>query len=119
MNPTFPIIELVDRYTIALLKHHKTQINQEELDFYQAQLSNYDLNKIDSELQNLYKIHSQIWLLESDLKSGRENQIPLEEIGRRAIEIRNWNQQRIALKNIMANKLECTVREIKQDHLSQ
>ena len=119
MNPLFPVIELVDRYTIALLKHQKTQINQEELDFYKKQLSNYDLDEIDSELQNLYEIHSQIWELESDLKSGKETQVPLEELGRRAIEIRNWNQQRIALKNIMAEKLACNIREIKQDHLSQ
>jgi hypothetical protein len=27
----FPVIELVDRYTIALLKYKKTQANQEEL----------------------------------------------------------------------------------------
>jgi len=119
MNPLFPIVELVDRYTIALLKHHKTQINQEELDFYQDQLSNYNLDGIEIDLQTLYQIHSQIWALESDLKSGKENQVPLEEIGRRAIEIRNWNQQRIILKNIMAEKLNCKVREIKQDHLSQ
>jgi hypothetical protein len=119
MNPLFPIVELVDRYTIALLKHHKTQVNQEELDFYQDQLSNYNLDGIEIDLQTLYQIHSQIWALESDLKSGKENQVPLEEIGRRAIEIRNWNQQRITLKNIMAEKLNCKVREIKQDHLSQ
>ena len=119
MTPLFPIIELVDRYTIALLKHNKTQANIDELTFYKNQLCNYDLTQVEIELQNLYNIHSQIWLLESDLKSGKENRIPLEEIGRRAIEIRNWNQKRIALKNTVAEKLECKVREIKQDHLSQ
>jgi uncharacterized protein YxjI len=119
MTPLFPIIELVDRYTIALLKHNKTQANLDELTFYKNQLCNYELTKIEVELQNLYQIHSQIWQLESDLKSGKENQVSLEEIGRRAIEIRNWNQKRIALKNTMAKTLECNVREIKQDHLSQ
>jgi uncharacterized protein YxjI len=119
MTPIFPIIELVDRYAIALLKHNKTQANLEELTFYKNQLSDYDLTEIELELQNLYQIHSQIWQLESDLKSGRENQVPLEEIGRRAIEIRDWNHKRITLKNTMAEKLECKIREIKHDHLSQ
>jgi len=119
MTPSFPIIELVDRYTIALLKHNKTQANQDELIFYKNQLCNYDLTKIKIELQSLYQIHSQIWQLESDLKSGRETEVPLEEIGRRAIDIRNWNQKRIALKNLMAEKLNCDIREIKLNHLSQ
>jgi hypothetical protein len=119
MIPTLPIIELVDRYAIALLKYNKTQNNLDELTFYKNQLDNYNFKHIEHEIQELYEVHSQIWALESDLKSGRENQVPLEEIGRRAIEIRNWNQKRIALKNIMAEKLGCAVREIKHDHLSQ
>lgn len=52
-------------------------------------------------------------------QKGTEANLPLEEIGRRAIKIRDWNNRRIALKNSMAEKLDCTVREIKKDHLSQ
>ena len=39
--------------------------------------------------------------------------------GRRAILIRNWNNKRIAIKNSLAEILNCPVREIKQDHLSE
>ena len=119
MTPTFPIIELVDRYTIALLKHNKTKLNQDELTFYKDQINNYDMTQIDTELQDLYFVHSQIWNLESQLKSGTEQDLELSEIGRRAIEIRNWNQKRIELKNHIAEKLGCTIREIKHEHLSQ
>jgi hypothetical protein len=119
MTPIFPIIELVDRYAIAKLKFDKTQANQEELDFYSNQLSQYDLNIVNSELDALYDIHSKIWNLESLLKSGREQELSLEEIGRRAIAIRDLNHQRIELKNSIAGILGCRVREVKKDHLSE
>jgi arginine/lysine/ornithine decarboxylase len=120
MTPFFPIFELVDRYVIAMLKFNKTQANQEELDFYHAQLCKYDLSIVNKELENLHNIHSNIWNLEAELKSGRENKLTLEEIGRRAIEIRNWNNQRISTKNIIAEKLgQGNIKEIKKDHLSE
>jgi hypothetical protein len=119
MTPNFPIIELVDRFVIARLKFDRTQANQTELDWYTDQMKQHDVMSIDAELKKLYDIHNQIWELEWQLKSGKENELGLEEIGRRAIEIRNWNNKRITLKNNMAEKLNCSVREIKQDHLSQ
>ena len=119
MTPHFPVIELVDRLVIARLKFDRTQANQEELDWYTNQMKEHDTILVDNELKQLYAIHNQIWELESKLKSGKEHELSLEEIGRRAIEIRNWNNKRIALKNSMAEKLNCLVREIKQDHLSQ
>lgn len=120
MIPFFPIFELVDRYTIARVKFDKTQANLAELNFYQDQLTDYDLSNIQEELDELTKIHREIWKLESELKSGKEDQLELAEIGRRAIEIRNWNNKRIALKNSMADKLgQGYIREIKKDHLSE
>ena len=115
----FPVIELVDRYSIACLKYDKTQANKEELDFYKQQLSDYNIIVITKEIEDLYTIHKQIWELESQLKSGKEDELPLEEIGRRAIAIRDLNNKRIKLKNQAAEKLDCIVREIKQDHLSE
>ena len=58
-------------------------------------------------------------LFRSELKSGREAELDLAEIGRRAIEIRNWNRRRIEIKNSVANYFNSPVREIKADHLSQ
>ena len=115
----FPVIELVDRYAIAALKNFKTNANQAEVDFYREQLKPYDLTLVEGEMDLLYKIHEAIWGLESELKSGKEQELPLEEIGRRAIQIRDWNNKRIKLKNSIAEILGCNVREIKQDHLSE
>jgi len=119
MTPVFPIIELMDRLAIAQIKFHRTQANADELTWYQSQAANFDLTIVDTEFNQIKDIHNAIWNLESDLKSGLEHKHSLEEIGRRAIEIRNLNNQRIALKNRMAEKLNCPVREIKRDHISE
>jgi hypothetical protein len=115
----FPIIELVDRLCIAEIKYERTGLNEFELNWYKSQLDKININDIDNELQQLKIIHNQIWDLESDLKSFKEHKLTFEEIGKRAIEIRNLNHERIKLKNIMAEKCNCFVREIKHNHLSQ
>lgn len=120
MTPEFPIIELVDRYVIAQIKFEKTQRNKSELEFYQNQLDRYNTTVIKHELAELYKIHNIIWGLEKELKSGSEDCLGFEEIGRRAVKIRDWNHCRIELKNIMADKLgQGYIHEIKKDHLSE
>jgi hypothetical protein len=119
MSNFFPIIELVDRLVIAEIKFEKTQANMQELEWYQTQAQNHNLEIVQAELAQLKQIHLQIWELEKELKSGTEQNIPLEEIGRRAIKIRNHNHERIQLKNRMAECLQCHVREIKRDHVSE
>ena len=119
MNPKFPIIELVDRLAIAEVKFQRTGANEEELAWYQNQAIHIDLSQIVNEYEDLKRIHNEIWNLEAELKSGREAELELAEIGRRAIAIRDHNNKRVALKNAIAEKLDCPVREIKKDHLSQ
>ena len=119
MTPIFPIIELVDRLAIAEIKFQRTKANEEELLWYMNQSLRIDLTQIVNEYEDLRRIHDEIWELEAELKTGREAELSLEEIGRRAIAIRDHNNKRIKLKNSMAEKLNCSVREIKKDHLSE
>ena len=119
MNPVFPVIELVDRLAIAEIKFERTKANEQELLWYMNQALRIDVSKIVDEYEELKRIHNRIWDLEAELKTGRESELSLEEIGRRAIAIRNHNNKRIALKNTMAEKLNCSVKEIKKDHLSE
>ena len=110
MSFQFPIIELVDRYTIALVKYDKTNgANSPELTFYTEQINKIDVALIQHELDQLESIHRQIWALEDDLS----------EIGQRALDIRDINNLRVRYKNSIAEKLNDAVREIKQDHASQ
>ena len=119
MNPIFPVIELVDRLAIAEVKFKRTKANEEELLWYMNQALRIDISVIVEEYEQLKEIHNKIWELEGLLKTGRESELSLEEIGRRAIAIRDHNNKRVALKNVMAEKLNCPVREIKRDHLSE
>jgi hypothetical protein len=119
MTPIFPIIELVDRLAIAEIKFKRTKANEEELLWYMNQALRIDLTEIVDEYEDLKHIHDEIWELEAELKTGREAELGLEEIGRRAIAIRDHNNKRVKLKNAMAEKLDCVVREIKKDHLSE
>lgn len=113
----FPNIELYDRLAIAEVKWEKTKANKEELAWYQ------DHCGVAPDVRELYEdlkdIHRRIWSLEAELKTGREQELALEEIGRRAIAIRDLNNQRINLKNTIADRLNDPVREIKKDHLSE
>jgi hypothetical protein len=119
MSPIFPIIELVDRLAIAEVKFKRTKANEEELLWYMNQALRIDISDIVDEYENLKQIHNEIWDLEAELKTGRESELSLEEIGRCAISIRDHNNRRVALKNLIAEKLGCSVREIKKDHLSE
>jgi hypothetical protein len=119
MTPSFPVVELFDRLAVAQIKWAKTHDNHAELAWYQSQVVHYDFSKVADLFEELKKVHNQIWILESELKSGRECELSLEEIGRRAIVIRNFNHTRIAIKNQLAKILDCPVQEIKKDHLSE
>jgi hypothetical protein len=119
MNPIFPIIELIDRLAIAEVKFKRTNANEQELLWYTEQALRINVSYIANEYEDLKRIHDKIWELEALLKTGREAELNLEEIGRRAIAIRDHNNKRIALKNTIAEKLNCPVREIKKDHLSE
>ena len=57
--------------------------------------------------------------MENDFKQAKIDSVPLEEIGRRALHIRDLGYQRVELKNTLAELLGDPVREIKQDHLTK
>ena len=111
----FPTIELVDRYAIAVVKFEKTDgANQEELDFYLAEIKEINLNPHNPKLVELIEHHKYVWSLEDDFKKGRIDALPLEEIGQRAIHIRDVGYRRQELKNSLAELVNDPVREIKQ-----
>jgi hypothetical protein len=109
------VYELVDRYSIALLKDEKfTEGNREEVEFYEQQLKqDYDIELVKHKIQDLIKVHREIWSMEDDFKKGRIDNEPLEIIGRRALEVRDLNAVRVKLKNNLALTLGDTLIEKK------
>ena len=67
----------------------------------------------------LKEINSKIWDLEADLRNGKEEQLGFEEIGKRAIKIRDWNNKRVALKNKIAKESGHGFIDRKINHLSE
>lgn len=121
-----PELELIDRLCIARVKYERTTGgNQDELDWYEDRyqeliqsLTADQVDQLNNDIEEITKIHNQIWNLEWQLKSGVEHLLPLDEIGRRAIAIRDWNNKRITYKNSIAALFGLKLREIKTDHLS-
>ena len=115
-----PVLELIDRLCIARVKHARTQgANQVERNWYEDKFSQLPQStELDEAIQAMTDIHHAIWDLEWQLKSGVEQMLSLQEIGRRAIAIRDHNNKRIAYKNSVARILGHPVQELKQDHLA-
>lgn len=113
----FALIELVDRYCIANLKFEMLGNNKEEVDFYTEQMKEFDIDLIKEDLDELYELHKKIWSMEDDFKKCTvEMKYPLEEIGRRAIIIRDISKERYVVKNKIAEKLNDPIREKKKYH---
>lgn len=116
----FPVIEIVDRYAIAVVKYGKTDgANQEELEFYLKQMKQANINPAHTLVLDLIEHHAYVWSLEDDFKKMRIDSLPLEEIGRRALHIRDIGNKRVNLKNALAELAGDPVREIKKDHISE
>ncbi len=100
-----PIPEVADRYTIALLKierldHSEIDVAdmQKQIDYYKdgLELENPNLAKL---VKDLYEINGKMWDAEHAIRKGQDENLGLEEIGRRAIHIRDLNRVRMKVKN--------------------
>jgi hypothetical protein len=78
----------------------------------------YDGELICASLR-LCQMNFEIWNLENSIRRGGEGTLGLEEVGRRAVEIRNLNRKRIQYKNEITKLDHIGFSECKTNHLSQ
>ena len=110
----FPTIEIVDRYTIALVKFDNTAgLNSKELEFYTTQMQEIDIPLDHPLISELTEHHRYVWSLENDIKTGQADNLPMDEIGRRALHVRDVMRKRVELKNALADYLNDPIKEIK------
>jgi hypothetical protein len=64
-------------------------------------------------VDQLKTLNGKIWDLESDIRSGKEGELGLEEVGRRAILIRDINRERVSLKNAINKATKTGYMEVK------
>jgi len=116
-----PLSDMIDRYSILLLKKGRLPEDAkltEEYARFASELGAYsDQKYIREHIDLLVAVNGKIWDLESDIRKGKEGTLGLEEVGRRALLIRDLNAERIRLKNRIAERWG-EFKEIKIDHAS-
>lgn len=118
----FPLPDLLDKISILKLKMERIGENSSIEEY------NYLYNKIKSKIfkldadeyiQKLYSINRIIWDLEAAIRQGKDDELGLEEIGRRALLIRGHNKIRITIKNEIVEKFGIGFKDVKVNHLSE
>jgi uncharacterized protein YxjI len=103
-----PINELCDRLTIAQLKLERLSATELDKNLLQKQIdyllegvdiSNSSLLELIGELKT---INGKMWDLEYEIRKGLDAKLGYEEIGKRALAIRDCNRERVAIKNKIA-----------------
>jgi len=108
-----PLSEIIDRYTITLLKSERTNEDvSDELNAYSKELP--DLDSAQTYIDRMYEINGQIWETEGDIRSGVE--MPLEEVGRLALVVRDLNQIRNGIKGEIVDEFAEGFKEIKVNY---
>lgn len=97
--------DIVDRFTIAYLKYQRISEAdfKDEIITYWDEISLYD-ESIIPYLSALHYMNKEIWNLEYAIRNAQDNELGFEEIGRRAVKIRDANQVRVKIKNIIAEE---------------
>ena len=114
-----PISEILDRYTITKLKSERTNEDvSDELGTYNREISNLDFversNQIESFIKRLYEINGQLWDTEKDIRSGVD--LPLKEVGRLALKVRDLNCVRNEIKAEIVDAFSEGFKEIKVNY---
>jgi hypothetical protein len=107
-----PLSELIDRYTITQLKAERSGEDVAlELDAYTTEIEQYG-SEVKGFIVRLHDINGKIWDAEKDIKNRREYNMPLDEIGRKALEVRNLNCERNGIKAEIVEKFSEGFKEI-------
>ena len=114
--------DIVDRFTIVLLKLLRIGDSfMPEFNAYSEAITRLDCMHPEvpwlTLTMEMFKVNKDIWDLESDVRKGKLDG-NLEEVGRRAIAIRDKNNKRIEIKNQIA-ELMGEFKEVKKDHASE
>lgn len=123
-----PLADIIDRYTILKLKVERIGgltpdqiINEKpflekEFNLYKQAIDEFrqkGINIREDLIKELYDINAKSWDMESDIRHGKEGLLGLEEVGRRAIMLRDFNKERIAVKNKIVEETGVGFREVK------
>ena len=114
-----PLSEIIDRYTITMLKSERTEEDvSEELKAYkqeiESKLYSERFGEIETFIERLYKVNGQMWDKEGDIRSGVD--LPLEEVGRLALKCRDINRIRNCIKGEVVDAFSEGFKELKVNY---
>ncbi len=128
----YPLDELLDKRSIIQLKIERlgdnseiSRLKEKEYCDYTEAIEEYTaegvctLEEIEKWSNQLYSINAKIWDLEADIRQGKEGKLGLEEVGRRAIEIRKNNGIRVGIKSDIVGTVGVGYKDIKINHASE
>lgn len=117
----YPLPDLLDRISIAKLKVERIGEDscRTEYESLLKEVDSYKFEEAEYYISKLYEVNSKIWDMESDIRSCKEEELGLEEVGRRAILIRKTNKIRVTLKNEIAERSNSGFVDIKMNHGSE
>jgi len=107
--------EFIDRFTVDLLytlnmDEAGISTAYEELDDFLANVTQPVTVEVQPSVRGLIlrllALNSRIWGLESTIRMGSDCKLPLEEVGRRTIEIRDLNRLRGSVKSQIAKLIQ-------------
>ena len=108
-----PLSEIIDRYTITLLKSQRTDEDvSEELSANKKEIPDGD--SVNTFIDRMYEINGKIWDTEGDIRRGVD--MPLEEVGRLALIVRDLNQIRNGIKGEIVDEFAEGFKEIKVNY---
>lgn len=114
------VADVIDRFTIVRLKKERMVPTPDSVLREYCELLR-EIDRVGYEdahdwVDALYEVNSAIWDLEADIRQAKD--LSLEEVGRRALLIRDQNRERVFLKNIICNITKTGFPEFKSDHAS-
>ena len=129
--------DIIDRYTIAKLKAERigTEENKKEYEAFKKEANSLFIKHPDYDWVQIskfmYDVNNFIWILESGLKSGKEelpipeyllaegNKEGLAKVGLISMLVRNFNHLRVSFKNIINKLVHEGWQDVKKNHLSE
>jgi hypothetical protein len=98
------IPDVIDRYCITYLKYSRVSTMDfvHELNSLHQEFYNYFGKKRDmiwEFVRRLSIVHEELWDTEASIRAAQEEDLGLEEVGRRALKVRDLNRERQRIKN--------------------
>ena len=102
-KPVYNLGDVIDKLSILNMKvYFGDESSISEHRYLEQSLKSYGIDgKIITNAMRLMFMNRMIWELENEMRNGGEDRLGLEEVGKRAVKIRDFNKKRIEYKNII------------------